>query len=174
VDGRIFGGFSFDPWKEHNKFFGSSRNALFSLVPTIQIMKSKVGSNGSYQWLNSSTYGAPHGIGFGGTREHFRLFIPDTLENCTFNPSCLTYESAKSGDELMKSSFEIDCLEIWACGGQDAVHKGIEAQQVSRFHRDEAIQKARKVDKAQFFNSSFDQEFLLSGTFQHRDQVSNR
>ena len=35
------------------------------------------------------------------------------------------------------------------------------------------IQRARKVDKAQFFNNSFDKEFLLSGTFQHSSQVAD-
>ena len=30
-----------------------------------------------------------------------------------------------------------------------------------------------KVDKAQFFNNSFDKEFLLSGTFQHSSQVAD-
>jgi hypothetical protein len=40
--------------------------------------------------------------------------------------------------------------------------------------RAENIQKARKVDKAQFFNSAFDQEFLLGNTFAHKGQVQGR
>ena len=37
-----------------------------------------------------------------------------------------------------------------------------------RSDRDQIIQQARKVDKAQFANSSFDQEFLLAKTFAHK------
>jgi hypothetical protein len=65
-------------------------------------------------------------------------------------------------------------LEVWACGGTAAIMRGQAAQVQSRALKDEAIQRARKVDKAQFFNNSFDQEFLLSGTFKHRQEVQDR
>jgi hypothetical protein len=199
VDKRVFGIFSYEAWKEHNKFYGSSLNIMFSLYPTIQILRSKPGSNGSYQWLNLSSYGMPHGLGFGGTRERYRLFIPDSLENCTLNSNCLTYEPGeftappapqeqaggkgaagvgKSKIDMFENAntnnFEIDCLEVWACGGTAAIMRGQAAQVQSRALKDEAIQRARKVDKAQFFNNSFDQEFLLSGTFKHRQEVQDR
>lgn len=110
------------------------------------------------------------------------------MEGCAANSSCLTYElgnllprlsspppgfSATRGSDGLWSQdhFEIDCLEIWACGGQEAVQQGLLAQKKNREIKDEAIQKARKVDKAQFFNNSFDAEFLLSNTFAHRQQV---
>ena len=157
-----------------NRFFGSSRNCLFSLSPSFSILRSKSNGNGSYQWLNTKTYGAPHGLGFGGTRERFRLFIPDTLERCTLKPNCLTYECGCLLDEADADTFEIDCIEIWGCGGEEAISRGRTAQQLDRSLKSDAIEKARKVDKAQFFNNSFDQEFLLSNTLQHRQQTSDR
>lgn len=44
----------------------------------------------------------------------------------------------------------------------------LEAQAKDRGDRDALIQKARQVDKAQFANNSFDQEFLLGKTFGHK------
>ena len=209
MDGRIFGAVAFETWKESNQFFGSSRDILFSLHPHVKIIRSKAGSNGAYQWLNSNSYGAPHGIGFGGTRERFRLFIPDTLENCIIHGSCLTYESytfdvpvvqsssstatttltttattaasaatsaattaTTSGSE--NSKFAIDIIEVWGCGGLASLSRGQQAQSTHRAIKDEAIQRARKVDKAAFFDSEFNQEFFLSNTMQHRQQTSDR
>lgn len=54
------------------------------------------------------------------------------------------------------------------------VRRGLNAQKMDRDVRAENIQKARKVDKAQFFNSAFDQEFLLGNTFAHKGQVQGR
>lgn len=202
MDGRIFGAVAFDTWKESNQFFGSSRNILFSVHPHLNIIRSKPSSNGAYQWLNSNSYGSPHGIGFGGTRERFRLFIPDTLENCIIHGSCLTYESCifdvptiesttisavtKSNQPTIltatttttetneNSRFAIDVIEVWGCGGLASLARGQQAQSTLRAIKDEAIQRARKVDKAAFFDNEFNNEFLLSKTMQHRNEISDR
>ena len=44
------------------------------------------------------------------------------------------------------------------------IDKGIQAQKETRKIKDHAIQKARQVDKAQFFNNPFDREYFLSKT----------
>ena len=36
------------------------------------------------------------------------------------------------------------------------------------------IDKARKVDKAEFINNDFDKEFLLEGTFKHKAEQESR
>ena len=59
-------------------------------------------------------------------------------------------------------------LEVWACGGEDLIQRGIQAQEKEREIRDENIQKARKVDKGAFFSNAFDREFLLSKTLGHK------
>ena len=154
-------------------------------------MKSRVGNNGNYQWLNTKSFGLPHGLGIGGTLEGFRLFISESFENCRASESCLCFEPGKllpdntSNDMPImdnnglippmneKYNFEIDCLEVWACGGNDMIQKGMKAQAKEREIKNESIEKARKVDKAQFFNNAFDREFLLSGTFAHKEQQSD-
>lgn len=198
---HVIGAFSHDSWKDSNRHYGSSQNCLFTLRPNIRILRSRDNSAGDYQWLNTSTYGQAHGLGFGGsgTRgdwDSFRLWIPDTLENCVVRSNCLTYEpgslltrtaevkgattdghcefDATTSPTKVSSPFacrnevyfEIDCIEIYGCGGDETLAYGLKAQQEARKTKDEHIQRARKVDKAQFFNNPFDREFLLGGTFE--------
>lgn len=136
------------------------------------MFRAKADGNGNYMWLNSKAYAMPHGLGMGGTLpgqggdlEGFRFFIPDTLENCVANNTCPTFEP---GPLVPNQKFEIDVLEVWACGGIERVEKGLHAQKQNRMMAQETIDKARKVDKAAFFNNAFDQEFLLSSTFNHK------
>jgi hypothetical protein len=124
----------------------------------------------------------PHGLGMGGSLDKFRLFIPDTLEDCFAHPNCLTFEggsllntsspSASSSSYDPSSprsgSFAIEVLEIWGCGGEELVNEALTAQQKDRGERDDLIRKARLVDKAAFANNMFDQEFLLPKNFSHK------
>jgi hypothetical protein len=167
----VFGALSVDHWKEHNRFYGSSRNILFSLSPKLRIYPTKIPSNTAYQWLNSSSFGMPHGIGFGGTLEGFRVFIPDSLETCYARPACPTYELGKLVEE---ETFEIDAMEVWGCGGVKKITKALEAQKEARAVTEETINRARKVDKAAFFDNSFDREFLLPNTFSHHKEMNER
>jgi len=90
-------------------------------------------------------------MGFGGTVDGFRLFIPDTLEHCTASDSCPTYEA---GRLVEGGRFEIQALEVWA----RALQREVES---------ETINKARSCDRAAFFGE-FDQEMFLSKTMAHR------
>ena len=127
----------------------------------------------SYQWLNLKSYGLPHGLGMGGNLETFRVFIPESLESCIARGSCLTYEPGVLLPQSSRGVFEIESLEIWGTGGDELIEKGIKSQELNRNIREDAIQKARKVDKAAFANNSFDQEFLLSKTFAHKVRVAD-
>lgn len=150
---------------------GSSNNMLFTLKPKVRLYRPKGGCNGHYQYLNTTGYSLPHGLGLGGTVEGFRLFIPESLEKCTAASSCPTYESGKF---LESNTFEIDCIEIWGCGGNEKVSHALKAQLKEREIVSETIQKARKVDRGQFFGNKFDQEFFLAKTLQHRQQMEDR
>ena len=151
---------------------GSSRTTLFTIHPKFRIFRTKPNSNGSYQWLNEKSFGLPHGLGIGGTVEGFRLFITDGLEKNTARDMCPTFEEGKlipTGEE-----FEIDALEVWGCGGATRVDAALKAREHTRQVMAENIQKARKVDKAAFFDSSFDREFLLGNTFSHDKEKQER
>lgn len=169
---------------------GSSDTFIFTLKPEFKIIRSRDRSNGNYQWLNTKSYGLPHGLALGGSLDSFRLFITESFESCVASDGCLTFESGSLLPEVDTSSaknennvpnlasarennnFEIDFLEVFACGGEQFIEKGLQSLAKDREIRDENIQRARKVDKAQFFNSTFDQEFLLSGTFAHKAETA--
>eukprot|EP00981_Chlorochromonas_danica_P010376 scaffold3161_cov247-Ochromonas_danica.AAC.11 len=161
----VLGAFNSSRWKETNRFYGNSKAFLFTIAPKLRIYRSKAPSDSNYQWLNSKAYALPHGLGMGGTLEGFRLFIPESLEACEANHTCTTFEP---GFLVPGERFEIDAIEVWACGGVEAVEKGLHAQRVNRDIARETIDKARKVDKAAFFNNAFDQEFLLTKTMNHK------
>lgn len=150
----------------------------------------------NYQYLNMKTYGYPHGLGMGGHLENFRFFIPDNMDEgtsddnlvCIAGSSDLTYEPGEivppvpttgiidrySRNSVPQGNFNIDCLEIWACGGESAISRGMEAQSKDRDVRNSNINKARQCDKAAFANSAFDQEFLLGNTFAHQSHAKDR
>ena len=109
-----------------------------------------------------------HGLGFGGTREKFRLFVSESLESCKAYSSCPTFEQGPLLPDKCKNTFEIMTLEVWGCGGEESIRAGLEGQQVDRAVRDENISRAKKVDKAAFFNNDFDREMFLGGTFAHK------
>lgn len=172
----IIGVFSNERWKESNKFYGSSSNFIFTLSPELRIFRTKSSSNGNYQYLNTKSYKLPHGLGFGGSDdfESFRLFIPDTLENCIAKTNCLTYETGTIIKNNIGETFELENMEIWGCGGDDAIKLGLQSRIKDRERINKLIEKAQKCDKAAFFNSDFDSEFFLAKTLAHRSQVSER
>lgn len=174
-ENQVFGAFCANRWKDSNRFYGSSSNFLFTITPELKIIRSKSGSNQHFQWLNTRTHGFPHGFGLGGSIEQFRFFITDNMEQNIATSSCLTFESGKiiSGNPI-KDEFEILALEVWGTGGEILIQKGLEAQSKDREIRDESIKRAQKCDKAAFFNSGFDQEFLLSNTMKHKQEAQDR
>ena len=129
------------------------------------------GRDFSYQWLNSKSYGLPHGLGFGGSKDKPRLFIPDSLEDCTANSSDLTYSPGPFLIDSFDGNFQIDTIEIWSTGGDGALSKGLKEQEKKRQNIEHTLLQARKIDKAQFFSNSFNQEFLLSKTFSHKNKL---
>mmetsp|Transcript_8466 Transcript_8466/g.12630 ORF Transcript_8466/g.12630 Transcript_8466/m.12630 type:complete len:447 (-) Transcript_8466:195-1535(-) len=164
----VIGAYNEDRWRDSNRFYGNSASFLCALAPDMKIFRSKADSNQHYQWLNMKSYGMPHGLGMGGSLEKFRLFIPDTLEECVAHSSCLTYEPGAFIDSSSSGSFDIDVMEVWGCGGEAAVQEALTAQAKDRGERDDMIRKARQVDKAAFANNSFDQEFLLPKNYSHK------
>lgn len=122
----------------------------------------------------------------------FRIFIPQSLEGCVARDTCETFASgplippARSTDGKVDSvfevndaqqgegNFEIGCIEIWAIGGAECVETGMKAMAESQYIKKKTIEKARKIDKAQFFNNEFDREMFLGGQFQHRKDIERR
>ena len=102
------------------------------------------------------------------------------MEECFARGADLTYEPGSllpkpdlsSASVLTPGSFEIDSLEIWGTGGDEVIAAAMGSRMNKRETINATIQQARKVDKAQFAGSSFDQEMFLSKNFSHKTRVA--
>jgi len=75
-------------------------------------------------------------------------------------------EKVNSGEEPI---FELVTVELWGVGGTTALVEAANSQKQARAIEDASIQRARKVDKAAFFENSFDREMFLGKTFNQSD-----
>lgn len=112
-------------------------------------------------YLNSKGYSLPRGIGVGGNTSKFRLFLSEDFDESSYTTTKdLSFESGKLSSQ---ENFSIEAMEVWGCGGEDAIMN----QRASRKETADMINRARKVDKAQFVGSDFDKEMFLGKTFGH-------
>ncbi|GMF09236.1 unnamed protein product [Phytophthora lilii] len=161
-DLAVFGMFCDTEWKESSRYYGGNGCFLFRMAPEINMYRvSASGANENYMYLNSKGFALPRGLGMGGSPDKFRLFLSEDLDEHSYTtPKCLSFEAGRLSSS---EQFVIDAMEVWGCGG--------EASELSqKAHRQETadlINRARKVDKAQFVGSDFDKEMFLGKTFGH-------
>ncbi|EEY69393.1 uncharacterized protein PITG_05622 [Phytophthora infestans T30-4] len=162
TQGAVFGMFCDTEWKESSRYYGGNGCFLFRLAPEIAIYRvSASGANENYMYLNSKGFALPRGLGMGGSTDKFRLFLSEDLdENSYTTAKCLSFEPGRlsSGEQ-----FVIDAMEVWGCGGEESDLR----QKAHRQETADLINRARKVDKAQFVGNDFDKEMFLGKTFGH-------
>lgn len=178
----IFGAYTNARWKESKDFCGNSDCFLFRLQPSTAVYRPR-GTGSNYQYCNSESRskgydGLSHGIGFGGTSDSPRLFIAEKFEGCVASSNDLTFEEGELLPPRLKGEnptkrFEIEALEVWGVGGQDAISDALQARTKQRDVTAANIRKARKVDKAAFLDD-FKSGLLESKAFQHREQMRGR
>ncbi|KAJ0400238.1 hypothetical protein P43SY_006202 [Pythium insidiosum] len=162
TDGDVFGLYGDTEWRETSKFYGSNGCFLFRVEPHLSVYRVSASSaNENYMYLNTKGVALPRGLGMGGDTTAFRLFLNEDFdENCYTSAKCLSFEP---GRLTTKNNFAVDALEVWGCGGDDAIGR----QRAYRKDTADMIDKMRKVDKAAFIGNEFDRNFLLSKTFGH-------
>ncbi|KDO16462.1 hypothetical protein SPRG_17407 [Saprolegnia parasitica CBS 223.65] len=158
MDGATFGAYCDTPWKDQSKFFGGPGCFLYRLCPNLLVCPSAGGTN--FMYFNTKGVALPRGLGLGGTTSKCRLFFDEDLDDCYTALKCNTFAP---GSLSLRSSFQIQTLEIWGCGGAASR----QAQKGYRADTADLINKARKVDKAQFVSNGFDREMFLGKTFGH-------
>ncbi|OQR91420.1 hypothetical protein ACHHYP_04703 [Achlya hypogyna] len=158
TDGGTFGAYCDTPWKDQSKFFGGPGCFLYRLRPNLLVLPSTSGTN--YMYFNTKGVALPRGLGLGGTTSKCRLFFDEDLDDCY---SALKCNSFAPGSVSLRASFQILTLEIWGCGGEESQ----QAQKGYRADTADLINRARKVDKAQFVSNGFDREMFLGKTFGH-------
>ena len=110
----------------------------------------------------------PSGLGFGGSLERPRLFIPESLEHCHARFFDKTYQVGEliPVDEL--DMFEIAAVEIWAVGGDEVIKKALQDRDEYRARHEEYLQSARVVhDKSQFL-ADFESGLIPNTLFDHK------
>uniref|UniRef100_A0AAV1UFA8 TLDc domain-containing protein n=1 Tax=Peronospora matthiolae TaxID=2874970 RepID=A0AAV1UFA8_9STRA len=162
TQGAVFGMFCDTEWKESCRYYGGNGCFLYRMEPDVIIYRvSASGANKNYMYLNSKGFALPRGLGIGGSTEKFRLFLSEDLDEHSYTTSNdLSFES---GTLSSSEQFTAETIEVWGCGGE-------ESEDNQKSHRQETadlINRARKVDKAQFVGSDFDKEMFLGKTFGH-------
>jgi TLD len=198
--GGIFGAYTATAWKESKDFYGNTDCFLYQLWPrTVLYRPTSNERNFMYCNSNARSHGydqQAHGIGFGGTVQSPRLFLAENFDDCSASSQDLTFEngpllpdvgtsghtfdstSVANGPEHSiqrhRSSFAIECLEVWGVGGSmDVVQAALSARESNRAQAADLINKARKVDKAQFLDD-FRSGTISSKAFAHRQQIDGR
>lgn len=199
--GGIFGAYTATAWKESKDFYGNTDCFLFQLWPRTLLYR-PTSNERNFMYCNSTarSHGydqQAHGIGFGGTVQSPRLFLAEIFDDCSASSQDLTFENGPllpdvgtSGHLLESSSstdnvpqrtmqrhrslFAIECLEVWGVGGSmDVVQAALSARESNRAQAADLINKARKVDKAQFLDD-FRSGTISSKAFAHRQQIDGR
>ena len=149
-------------WKESSRYYGGNGCFLYRIEPDIIIYRvSASGANKNYMYLNSKGFALPRGLGIGGSTEKFRLFLSEDLDEHSYTTSKdLFFES---GTLSSSEQFTAETIEVWGCGGEESEDN----QKIHRQETADLINRARKVDKAQFVGSDFDKEMFLGKTFGH-------
>ncbi|KAG7390376.1 hypothetical protein PHYPSEUDO_008204 [Phytophthora pseudosyringae] len=162
TQGAVFGMFCDIEWKESSRYYGGNGCFLFRMAPEISIYRvSASGTNENYMYLNSKGFALPRGLGMGGSTDKFRLFLSEDLDEHSYTtPKCLSFEPGRLSSS---EQFVIDAMEVWGCGGEESESR----QKAHRQETADLINRARKVDKAQFVGSDFDKEMFLGKTFGH-------
>jgi hypothetical protein len=127
-------------------------------------------------------------LGFGGTCQRPRLFLSETLDACHADRQDLTFENGPllvfaqdnetsstttTTNGNTASSFSPDSLQVWAVGSEAVVQTALQARGLHRQVVEQGIQRARKVDKAQFLDD-FRTGAISSKAFAFRQQIDGR
>ena len=162
--GYIVGGFFTTTWKKSSEFYGDTNGFIFQLFPTLKVF-APTGEDTNFIHLQD-------GLGFGGTKDLPRLFVPASMENCTAGVMDKTF---RQGDLLPSNAlekFNIKSLEVWGCGGEEAIKDGLKARAEHREMVEAVIHDARTIkDKRAFVE---DINLIDTKLYKHREEARGR
>ena len=176
----ILGAFGSSPWKESTDFFGNPDCFLFELTPKVRVHRPiGTGENFYVPTFELSSFAAGTGkitfirmgIGYGGTLEKPRLFIPESFENCSADFLDKTYQSGELLPENSLEKFEIKQLEVWGVGGDETIQQALRERAEYRERTDTAIARARTVKDKTAFAKDMKEGLVPNKLFEHDEQV---
>lgn len=148
-NGEIFGAYIPIPWPRYEKqFFGDERCFIISILPNFTPYPTLGMSKNYIRFMDKERRNDSNlGIGFGGQREHERLWIngDDNFTTGRKMEMCSTYLKGFIGNE--ETEFEITRLQIWGFGAQSA----LDFRKEVRLREDKFTERSKKLDPAAFF-----------------------
>ena len=130
--GAVIGAYAETSWKDSMNYFGTDECFMYQLMPQLKVLR-PTGNENNFMYMHSNELhnspvmpvaasGLPSGLGFGGNLDTKpRLFIPESLEDCSATFMDKTYDIGQilppaDGSMNFVEKFEIDILEIWGVG----------------------------------------------------------
>lgn len=160
----IIGGFFNTKWKKSKDYYGESSGFLFQLYPTLTVFNA-TGEGKNFIHLQD-------GLGFGGTKNMPRLFIPASMEACNAGVMDKTFQTGNLLPDDCLEKFNIKSIEVWGTGGEEAISKGLASRAKQREITDSAILQARVVkDKKPLVG---DINLIDTNLYKHREEARGR
>jgi len=161
---HIIGGFFNTKWKKSHDYYGESNGFLFQLFPTLTVFN-PTGEDKNFIHLQD-------GLGFGGTKNMPRLFIPASMEACNAGVMDKTFQTGNLLPDDCLEKFNIKSIEVWGTGGEEAISKGLASRTKQREITDSVIYQARVVkDKTPLVG---DINLLDTNLYKHREEARGR
>ena len=175
----VLGAFAALPWKDAIHFQGDSACFLFQLSPALNVFL-PTGRDENFAYCHSESFdgnlpdGHVHGLGFGGFIEQPRLFIPESLEEC----SAAFWDGTFQQGELLPAEalekFQIKALEVWGVGGDGAIRKGMHDRAERREMTDTVIHRAQVVTDKRQFAKDLKSGLIPNKVFAYQDEMRGR
>jgi hypothetical protein len=161
---HIIGGFFNTKWKKSHDYYGEGSGFLFQLFPTLTVFN-PTGEDKNFIHLQD-------GLGFGGSKNMPRLFIPASMEACNAGVMDKTFQTGNLLPDDCLEKFNIKSIEVWGTGGEEAISKGLASRAKQREITDSAIYQARVVkDKKPLVG---DINLLDTPLYKHREEARGR
>lgn len=178
----ILGAYANFEWKESVTFRGNSDSFLFQLRPRLELYRPE-GHDTNFAFIraqrnntltSSDACGVRYGLGFGGSADKPRLFIPESFEHCQATFYDKTYRLGELLPEDSLDAFEIECLEFWSVGGDEKIQVALKDQVEYRKRHEEILVKARVVRDKTPFVKDLQSGLIPSTLYQHQEHVRGR
>jgi hypothetical protein len=178
-ENALLGAYISTHWKDSIHSQGDSASFLLQLSPTLKQFH-PTGKEKHFVYCHSGSFdgilpdGHAHGLGFGGSTEKPRLFIPASLEECTAEFIDHTYQEGELLPVEALEKFQIKVLEVWGVGGDEEITKGMRDRAEHRDITNTTILRARKLNDKSQLVEDLQSGLIPNKLFQHTDQSRGR
>lgn len=173
----VLGAFAALPWKDALHFQGDSACFLMQLSPTTKLFL-PTGRDENFVYCHSESFNGAlpdshrlHGLGFGGSIEQPRLFIPASLEECHAAFFDRTYQEGELLPAEALEKFQIKEMEVWGVGGEAAISQGMHDRAKHRELTDTMIHRAKTVTDKTAFVKDLRSGLIPNKVYKHQDDV---